>query len=115
MNELPEIDFEAINTYCDVLFGYLDGYVPLRLIGEKGTSSSKVRQVFHPPTVLADKIVRIAPQAAARQEAVYVVPCTVAQLGRAKEQDIVATGVLVIDTRWNGWVFFGLKNHRGRT
>ena len=21
----------------------------------------------------------------------------------------------ITDTRWNGWVFFGLKNHRGRT
>lgn len=97
MDELPQIDFEVINTYCEVLFGYLDGYVPLRLIGEKGTSNSKVRPEFHPPTFLADKIARIAPQAVARQEAVYVVPCTVAQPGRAKEQDIVATGVLVID------------------
>lgn len=95
MDELPEIDFEAIRTYCNVSFGYLDGYVPLRLIGEKGTSNSNARQEFHPPTVRADKIARIAPQAAARQEAVYVVQCTVAQPGRAKEQDIVATDVLV--------------------
>jgi hypothetical protein len=21
----------------------------------------------------------------------------------------------ITGTRWNGWVFFGLKNHRGRT
>lgn len=97
MDEFPQIDLEAINTYCEVMFGYLDGYVPLRLIGEKGTSNSKVTQEFHPPTVLADKIARIAPQAVARQEAVYVVPCTVAQPGRAKEEDIAATGVLVID------------------
>lgn len=97
MADLPQIDVEAINTYCEVLFGYLDGYVPLRLIGEKGTSSSKVSQEFHRPADIAQKIARIAPHSAARQEAVYVVPCTVAQPGRAKEQDIVATGVLVID------------------
>ncbi|MDZ4087168.1 MAG: hypothetical protein U1E69_10245 [Tabrizicola sp.] len=97
MDDLPQIDFEAINTYCEALFGYLDGYAPLRLIGEKGTPNSKASQEFHHPEDIAKKIARIAPQAAARQEAVYVVPCTVAQPGRAKEQDIVATGVLVID------------------
>ena len=26
--------------------------------------------------------------------------------------EIAAT---ITGTRWNGWVFFGLKNHRGRT
>lgn len=97
MADLPQIDSEAINSYCEVLFGYLDGYVPLRLIGEKGSSNIKVAQEFHTPTVLADKIARIAPQAVARQQAVYVVPCTVAQPGRAREQDIVETGVVVID------------------
>lgn len=97
MDELPQIDFDAINTYCEVLFGYLDGYVPLRLIGEKGTSNSKVTPEYLRPQDIATRIGRIAPQAAARQEAIYVVPCTVAQPGRAKEQDIVTTGVLVID------------------
>lgn len=97
MGELPQIDFEAINTYCNVVFGYLEGYVPLRLIGEKGTSNSRVTPEYLRPQDIATRIGRIAPQAAARQEAIYVVPCTVAQPGRAKEEDIVATGVLVID------------------
>lgn len=97
MADLPQIDLEAINTYCEVLFGYLDGYVPLRLIGEKGTSNSKVTPQYFRPQDIATRIGRIAPQAAARQEAIYVVPYTVAQPGRAKEEDIVATGVLVID------------------
>ena len=97
MDDLPQIDLGAINTYCDVLFDYLDGYVPLRLIGEKGTPNSRASQEFHGPKDIAQKIARIAPQAAARHEAVYVVPCTVAQPARAKEGDIVATGVLLID------------------
>lgn len=97
MGDLPQIDNDAINTFCQVLFGYLDGYVPLRLIGEKGTPNSKVTPEYHRPEHIAQKIARIAPQAAARHEAVYVVPCTVAKPGRAKEEDIVATSVLLID------------------
>ncbi len=95
--DLPQIDLDAIRTYCEVLFGYLDGYIPVRFIGEKGTQNSSASQKFYTPGEVAEKIWRVAPQAAARQEAVYVVPCTIARPGSAKEEDIVATGVLVVD------------------
>lgn len=97
MVDHPQIDVVAINTYCEVVFGYLDGYVPLRLVGEKGTQHSNVTQEFFAPKDLAQKIAGIAPQAAARNEAVYVVPCSVGQTGSSKEHDILATGVLVVD------------------
>lgn len=70
MGVLPQIDFEAIITCCEVLFGYLDGFVPFRLIGEKGTPNSKVTTEFYEPKELAAKIARIAPQGAEWQEAV---------------------------------------------
>lgn len=95
--DLPQIDLDAIRTYCEVLFGYLDGYIPVRFIGEKGTQNSSASQKFYTPGEVAEKICRVAPQAAARQEAVYVVPCTIARPGSAKKEDIVATGVLVVD------------------
>ena len=65
--DLPQIDFDAVQTYCEVLFGYLDGYVPVRLIGEKGTTNSSVTQRFYSPSELAAKICRAAPQAACRR------------------------------------------------
>jgi len=95
--DLPQIDLDAIRTYCEVLFGYLEGYVPVRFIGEKGTTNKGVTSHFYSPGELAAKLCRAAPQAAAKLEAVYVVPCTVSQTTSAKEQDIVATGVLVVD------------------
>ena len=95
--DLAQIDFEAIQTYCEVVFGYLDGYAPVRFIGEKGTTNSSVTQRFYSPGELAAKICRAAPQAAAKQAAIYVVPCTVSQAVSAKAEDIVATGVLVVD------------------
>lgn len=95
--DLPQIDLDAIRTYCDILFGYLEGHVPVRFIGEKGTTNSGARQKFFTPGELAEKIGRLAPQAAARQEAIYVVPCTAAKPTTAREGDIVETGVLVID------------------
>lgn len=95
--DLPQIDLDAIRIYCEVLFGYLDGYVPVRFIGERGTQNSSASQKFYTLGEVAEKIWRVAPQAAARQEAVYVVPCTVAKPTSAKEDDIVETGVLVVD------------------
>jgi hypothetical protein len=95
--DLPEIDPDAIRTYCDVLFGYLDGQVPVRFIGEKGTGKSSATQRFYAPSELAEQICRAAPQAAARHEAIYVVPCTVHGQSSAKAEDIVATGVVVVD------------------
>ncbi len=95
--DLPQIDFDAIQTYCEVLFGYLDGYAPVRFIGEKGTTNSSVIQHFYSPSELAAKICRAAPQAAAKQAAIYVVPCSVSQTTSAKAEDIVATSVLVVD------------------
>lgn len=94
---LPPIDLDAIRTYCEVLFGYLDGHVPVRFIGEKGTKNSSANQKFYAPEELAEKIGQAAPQAASRHEAIYVVPCTVAKPTSAKEEDIVETGVLVVD------------------
>ena len=97
LHDLPQIDLEAIRVYCKALFGYLDGYVPVRFIGEKGTTNASASQKFYTPGEVAEKIWRVAPQAAARHEAIYVVPCTVAKPPSAKEKDIVATGVVVVD------------------
>ena len=95
--DLPQIDLDTIRTYCGVLFGYLEGYVPVRFIGEKGTTKKGVASHYYKSAELAAQLCKAALQAAASHEAVYVVPCTVSQTKSAKEQDIVATGVLLVD------------------
>lgn len=94
---IPAIDPDAIRTYCDVLFGYLDGYVPIRFISEKGTPDKPIQKRFVLPQDLAEHLIRSSAQSAANGTAVYVVPCTVPKPGQAKENDITATGVLLID------------------
>lgn len=95
--DIPAIDPDAIRTYCDVLFGYLDGHVPVRYISEKGTPDKPIQKRFVLPQDLAEHLIKSSAQSAATGMAVYVVPCTVPKPSSAKEQDIVATGVLVID------------------
>lgn len=96
-SNIPAIDPDAIRTYCNVLFGYLDGYVPIRYISEKGTPDKPIQKRFVLPQDLAEHLIKSSERSAATGMAVYVVPCTVPKPGQAKESDITATGVLVID------------------
>lgn len=94
---VPGIDADAIRTYFAIVFGYLDGLVPIRAFAEKGTPEQSPVTEFQPIDRAADRICRIAPQAAATGRAIYVVPGTVTSPGTARAEDIVQTGVLVID------------------
>jgi len=96
-NDIPDIDEEAIRTYCDVLFGYLEGYVPIRYISEKGTPSHKPHTDFKAPADLVQHLISTALKAAEAKRAVFVVPATVSEPGSAKAGDIVATGVILVD------------------
>jgi len=42
-------------------------------------------------------------------------PITGTRLLRRPYKSLSAIARAITGTRWNGWVFFGLKNHRGRT
>ena len=94
---VPTIDPEAIRIFCDVVFGYLEGFVPVRFLSEKGTPAKPPHSEFHKTAGLADRLVAMAPPAADDQRAVYVVPGTVAKPGSARASDIQQTGVLLID------------------
>ncbi|MCB2136630.1 MAG: hypothetical protein KDE08_11925 [Rhodobacteraceae bacterium] len=97
VNAPVAIDADAIRTYCAVVFGYLDGLVPVRYLSEKGTPEQQATGEFAPVSKLADRLIASAPRAASDGRAVFVVPGTVAQSRSAKARDILQMGVVLVD------------------
>lgn len=93
----PAIVPEAIEAYCDVVFGYLDGHAPIRLLTESGTHGDRPVLEFPKTIEVAKQLIAVAAQAADRQQGVFVVPATVDVPGSAKVEDIRQTGVILID------------------
>jgi P4 family phage/plasmid primase-like protien len=92
-------DPAAIARYLDVVFGYLDGYVPLRVISEKGTKERRPIEKYAraDDPALVTMTLEQARYGHANKMAVYVVPGVVAAAGRAHTDDVVASGVLLVD------------------
>lgn len=93
----PAIDPTAIASYAELVFGYLDGLVPIRLFAETGTPEQKPAVQFCAPGELAARLETLAPWAARHARGLYVVPGTVVREGSARADDIVQTGVLLVD------------------
>ncbi len=93
----PTIDEQAIATFCEVVFGYLDGFVPVRFLSETGTLSKPPKQCFSPCGDLVATLAKAAALAAKDQRAVFVVPGTVARQGSARSEDIRQTCVILAD------------------
>ena len=92
-----QIDVEAIHAWCTIVFGYLDGLVPIRQISEKGTPEQKTISDFVPVVDLSSRLAAVSAKAARNRRAVFVVPGTVAVAGSAKSDDIRQTGVILAD------------------
>ncbi len=91
-------DRAAIARHLDLLFGYLEGFAPVRLFGEVGTPEKRSITPFLPiGPGLAERVERLAVDAAASFHGVYVVPGAVAQGGKAGADDVVASGALLVD------------------
>ncbi|MCW3784570.1 phage/plasmid primase, P4 family [Defluviimonas salinarum] len=96
-SESPQPDERAIEIFCDVVFGYLEGFAPVRLLAEKGTPSQKPRSTYQRSSSVPAALKRMAGPAAANAQGLFVVPGTVMKPGSAKAADIAETGVIVID------------------
>lgn len=94
---VPSIDTDAIRIFTDVLFGNLDGLVPVRLLAEQGTPHKSAISRYPKSSDITTLLVTEAAGAAASRRGVFVVPGTVAIPGRAKAEDISQTGVVLID------------------
>lgn len=93
----PTVDPDAIDRFVNVVFGYLDGYAPIRALSETGTPDQKPVSTFPKVSELANILKRLSPDAARESRGVYVVPGTVASPGSAKAGDVISTGVVLID------------------
>lgn len=91
------IDSEAIHAWCNIVFGYVEGLVPVRLISEKGTPEQKPVSDFVTVAELAERLAKVSAKAARDRRAVFVVPGTVEVRGRARADDIRQTCVIVAD------------------
>ena len=93
----PRVEPDAIRRWCGLVFGDLDGLVPVRLIAEKGTKRQDPVIHFVAADALAEHIIALAPVAADEHRAVFVVPGVVATAGKAGARDIRQTGVILAD------------------
>ena len=93
----PVIDPKLIDTYCDAVFRYTEGSVPVRILSETGTPQQAPQQVFPNVENLSEVLFGRAGTAADRSCGVYVVPCTVEPGQSARAENIRQTCVIVID------------------
>ena len=93
----PEIDLQNINIYCDAIFRYVEGNVPVRLLSETGKPPKTPQQWFPKVDQLAALLAANADKAARTNCGVYVVPCTVGSGTSARADDILQTSVIVMD------------------
>lgn len=93
----PGVNPTEIAIYLDVVFGYLEGLVPVRILSESGTSSQQPHLPFPSTQAARAEITRLAPRAAEKSRGVFVVPATVERPGSAGAADIIQTGVVLVD------------------
>jgi hypothetical protein len=94
-----EPDASQIATFLDVVFGYCEGFVPVRGFVDKGQGfNGRPHNIWIEADARAtDKMVTFAAWAAREGAAVYVVPGTVAEHGQAKAADLVQMQTVVVD------------------
>jgi putative DNA primase/helicase len=82
----------------DAVFGYCEGWVPIRALPEKGAPDQPPHTPFlQADAELATKTLVQAEWAADVGMALYAVPGTVATPGEAKAEDLVQTQVVLVD------------------
>nr|WP_296430000.1 phage/plasmid primase, P4 family [Roseovarius sp. BRH_c41] len=93
----PVIDPDVIAIYCDAVFRYVDGFVPVRILSETGMARQNPYQSFPDIAQLPGFLMSKAATAADQGCGVYVVPCTVGPDKSARAKNILETCVIVID------------------
>ena len=94
-----EPDRNQIATFLDVVFGYCEGFMPVRGFVDKGQGfDGKPHNIWiEADATAADKMVTFAAWAAREGAAVYVIPGTVAENGQAKAADVRQMQTIVVD------------------
>ena len=94
-----EPDHEQIAVFLDVVFGYCEGWVPLRGFVDKGQGidGRPHNAWIEIDDSMLEKAVSFAGWAAREGAAFYVVPGTVAETGKAKAADVLQMQTVLVD------------------
>ena len=94
-----EADAGEIAIFLDVVFGYSDGWIPLRGFVDKGQGIQDRPHTawIQADATMVDSALAFAGWAAREGAAFYVVPGTVAESGQAKSADIRQMQAVVVD------------------
>ena len=91
-------DAAMVAVYADVVFGYCEGFVPVRALAEKGATDTRPHTPFLEANAeLASRLAQQAGWAADAGMALFVVPGTVETPGEARAEHVAATQVVLID------------------
>ena len=89
-------DYAMIGDYVDLVFGYTEGHVAVRIL-EEGGGGVPWKEAYPADPSLASRLRAAATRASDARRALYVVPVTTASRGSAKAEDLLETAVLPID------------------
>lgn len=94
-----EPDRDQIATFLDVVFGYCEGFIPVRGFVDKGQGfDGRPHNIWIEANGTAtDKVTTFAAWASREGAAVYVIPGTVAESGQAKAADVLQMQTIVVD------------------
>jgi hypothetical protein len=93
-----QVNADQIADYTRMVFGYLDGYAAVRILTETGNpSGSPWQKTFRIDDALAGHLAGEARRALGAGRALYVVPASVGDNGRARAQDIRQSAVIPVD------------------
>jgi hypothetical protein len=96
---IVEPDRDQIAIFLDVVFGYCDGWIPLRGLAEQGTASAPGPRMtwIHTSGDLKQDAFAFARRAARDGVAFYVVPGTVTKEGAARAADVQQMQTVLVD------------------
>ena len=95
----PDPDADQIAVFLETVFGYSDGWIPVRGFVDKGQGfDGRPHNIWIEAGATArEKVVTFAAWAAREGAAVYVIPGTVAASGQAKAADVRQMQTIVVD------------------
>ena len=98
-----KIDRETIETYLKTVYGYCEGYVPIRMFMEKGVigGTNNFQQLHWIPLtnlkLMIEQVKPLVERGRNFKMGVYVIPGTVAERNQAKATDIIIYPCFIID------------------
>nr|CRH06599.1 Conserved protein of unknown function [Candidatus Magnetococcus massalia] len=97
--EALEPDPEAVSAYLDLVFGYCEGWAPLRGFAERGQEQEERPHAvwLEIDAAMEEKALTFGNWAAREGMAFYVIPGAVTEQKRAKAEDIIQTQVVLVD------------------